>query len=94
MAKRTFKITLGGDTIEVPALNLDQLQGVTGMFKTLPAEAVSFEVIKLALTRVSPAVDLSELAPTLDEVRDAMTEILKSSGIKADPPQLPVGGSP
>ncbi len=95
MAKTT-SVTLGGDIYEVPYLNIGQLEEASELIEQtkaggLPKSRLPFSVVRLAFTRVEPAVTFADLAPRADEVLEAAQKILIAAGLSRDPAEAPQG---
>jgi len=80
MAKEAT-ITLDGVSYVVPALNIGQLEDLTVAFDGAKAR-IPFEILRIALARVEPQVDLRNLTPTMDEVGTAVQAILETAGLQ------------
>ncbi len=83
MAK-TVRIELGGQTYDVPQLNIGQLERVTDMLTGAGSATAKagFGVLRIAMERATPKVELDELAGTTEEIAAAVTAILDLSGLK------------
>ena len=89
---REAKFTLDGVEYTTPALNVGQLELVTEAFDGSRTK-VPFAVLRIAMTRAIPKVDLDTVAPSMDEVATAVQAILETAGLQkgdANPPQLKV----
>lgn len=98
---RSAVLTLGESNFEVPALNIDQLERVTELYAALDVKdsravaRLPFAIVKIALERATPKVDLATVQPaSLDEVRAAMDKVTALSGLQqpdANPPAPKAG---
>lgn len=78
---RESKVTLDGVLYTVPALNIGQLEKVTEAFE-LPRGKVPYAILRIALERSDPKADLEKLSPTVEEVADAIKDILRVAGLQ------------
>ena len=75
---RTAEIILDGQTYTVRAFNIEQIERVM-------ASPGSFAVLRIALERSEPPVAkdaVSELEPTMVEIRTALETVMKLSGLE------------
>jgi hypothetical protein len=89
MSGRDIAIVLDGETFRVPALNIGQLELVTEAFDG-PRSKIPFAIVRIALERATPAADLKKIAPTMDEVADAVKVILTAAGLQKSDENPPV----
>jgi len=82
MAK-SIKVTLGDQEYEIQRLNIAQLEEVQEAFQGPPVKA-PFTVLRVALKRATPKAFLDEIAPDLDQMKNAVEEILKLSGLATE----------
>lgn len=89
---RNCSIRLDETEFTVPALNIAQLQNVAEIIASDSPSKGSFSILKVAMERATPTADWTALAPTLDEIADAIAAILKMSGLQKPEanPQLTV----
>lgn len=80
MAK-TAKITLGGVEYEIHKLNVGELEQVTDILSTVSQSLVPFAVLRIAMKRATPAVDVGSIEADPEEIRDAVTTILSLTGM-------------
>ena len=86
---REAKCTLDGVEYTVPALNIGQLEQVTEAFDG-PRTKIPFAVLRIAMHRASPKIDLANASPSMDELATAVQAILETAGLQkgeANPPQ-------
>ena len=88
-----IKIGLGGTEYTVPALNLGQLERVS-VLAIEGSVGSGFAMLKIALERALPKPDFEQMAPTIDEVGNAVQAILKLSGLQKPDANPPVAASP
>lgn len=94
MARRTAKITLGGEDYTIRAFNIGQLERVTDIIASANAAGkqgrITFDILRMALETAEPRIeDVNDLSPTMEEVTEAGRLILELAGIKVsrDPPK-------
>lgn len=102
MSDRTCVVKLGGVPYTIPAFNLDQLERVTDIYVTVDSadrkalSHVPFDIMRIALERCKEPNE--QVSPSsLEELRDAVTQILEMSGLKqeqANPPPAPALEAP
>ncbi len=76
---RTTTIKLDGVEYAVPALNIGQLERLSDAFE-LPAGRIAYAVLRVALERAEPKVDMEQVAPSVDEIREAFQAVAELSG--------------
>ncbi len=86
---RTAKIILDGKEYEVHAFNIRELQEVGELLGNGAANAPmlsGMKILSIALRRADPKIEnADDIEPTVQELNDATTTILKLSGIEASP---------
>lgn len=80
---KTCTVLLDETTFVIPALNLDQLERVGELTETAGRARSMFGILRIALERAEPKmVDAATFSPTPDQIRGAIIEIMKMSGLE------------
>lgn len=87
---KTASITLGDVAYTVPALNIGQLERVADAMQG-PAHRAGFAVLRIAMERATPAVDIGTVEASADEISKSAKAILEASGFTAPPEGSPPG---